>query len=302
MGFLGVYGHVNVDYILLLKALPGPETTLPVERTLVRLGGTGGNVARAATALGVPTSLAACVGDDFPPEYRRSLEAAGIDTTDLRHVPGTTSKVWILSVPNGPQSAVIDQGVMNDGVERPRLDYCWLNSTWVHFTTGNPPEWLAAAREAKRAGKHVAFDPAQELSYRYTSRTFEDLLNQSDLFLCNEHELPRALELLGYAAPEQLFDHTPRVLVTRGDRGTLLLTPTGRLEVPACPVRSAAGVEATGAGDAFRGGLYAALHRAQDWEKALRTAAAAAALFLEAGGERFPTWPHVEARLREWSQ
>lgn len=299
MRFLAVYGHVNVDYILQLKNLPGPETTLPVERTLVRLGGTGGNIARAATALGVPTSIAACVGDDFPPAYRTTLEASGLDLSDLRHVPGSTPKVWILSVPGGPQSTVIDQGVMGDGQTRPPLDLAWLSAEWVHLTTGDPQEWRRVAAEAKKAKKHIAFDPAQELSYRYAGRMFEQLLNDSDVFFCNEHELGRGLDHLGYGDAHQLFDHTKRLVITRGSQGTRLMTPKETLEVPACPLRGGP-PESTGAGDAFRGGLYAALHRRQEWPEAVRVASVAASLFLEANGDRFATWDEVVRRLDEW--
>src|SRR5688572_26595889 len=101
MTFLGVYGHVNVDYILQAPHLPRPEQTLPVQREMIRLGGTGGNIARAAASLGVPTALAACIGDDFPAHYRSQLEESGLELVDLRHVSGPTPKVWVLSDPAG---------------------------------------------------------------------------------------------------------------------------------------------------------------------------------------------------------
>lgn len=301
MGFLGVYGHVNIDYLLRLKELPAAERTVPITESQVRLGGTGGNIARAAAALGVPTSLAACVGDDFPVAYRELLESAHIDLTDLRHVPGSTPKVWVLTVPDGPQSCVIDQGVMNDGVARPALDYTWLNSSWVHFTTGDPTDWLRAAKEARRAGKQVAFDPGQELAYRYSSSQLEAFLNQSHLFVCNESEVKRVLHLLGYGDVRQLLDHTPRVLVTRGPQGVRLVSDAETLDVPACPLRGSVGVDPTGAGDVFRAGAYAALYRGGSWLEALRTGAVAASLFLEQRGNRFPSWSDVVARREEWA-
>jgi len=301
MAFLGVYGHVNVDHILLVPELPGPERTVSVKQSLIRLGGTGGNIARAAASLGVSTSLAACVGDDFPDEYRHLLESSGLDLTDLKHVPGPTPKIWIVSVPGGAQNAIIDQGVMGDSFERPKLDFAWLNSDWVHFTTGAPADWLEPAQAASQAGKRIAFDPAQELAYRYTSRVFETLLNDSDLFVCNEHELPRALDLLGYGDARQLFDHTDRILVTRGERGARLIQPKETLDVAACPVRGSKRVESTGAGDVFRAGLYAGLFRSEPWPEALRAASVAASLFLENEGNRFPSWSDVVERREEWT-
>lgn len=299
MAFLGVYGHVNLDHILLLDALPKPETTVPVRRTLVRLGGTGGNIARAAAALGVPTALAACVGDDFLAEHRRQLESGGIDLADLRHVPGSTPKVWLLSVPGGQQSAIIDQGVMADGVPRPKLDLAWLQSDWVHLTTGAPDDWLEVARQASEAGKSIAADPAQEIHYRWTGRNFERLLEHSDLFFCNASELEKALSLFSYGAPEQFLDHTERIIVTRGKSGVDLYERSGHTHIPACPLRGPVR-DTTGAGDAFRAGVYAGLHQGRDWVQAIRTGCATATLFLESGGERFPSGDDVQARLVEW--
>lgn len=296
MAFLAVYGHVNVDHILLVDRLPVAETTVPVERSFVRLGGTGGNIARAAAALGVPTSLAAYVGDDFPAGFRATLEASGIDLTDLRRVQGSTPRVWILTGKDEHQSAIIDQGVMGDGVEAPALDYAWMSSEWVHFTTGDPAKWLAAAQEASRAGKKIVFDPAQELSYRYEARIFERFLNLCDAFVCNETELERALAVMGYADVHLLFDHTDRIVVTRGARGVRLLERKSTYEVPAFPLRDVDRVNVVGAGDAFRGGLYAGLRRAESWPEAIRTGCAAAALYLEHGGDRFPSWDAVAVR------
>jgi sugar/nucleoside kinase (ribokinase family) len=300
VAFLGVYGHVNVDHLLHVPALPASETTVPVNRSMVRLGGTAGNIASGATAMGVPTALASVVGSDFPPEFRRQLSAEGLDVTDVHTLDGPTPRVWVLAAPGGAHAAIIDQGVMGDAHQRPSLDYAWLSSTWVHFTTGNPEEWLTLARQADEAGKRVTVDPAQELGYRYSARTFERLLEAADLFVCNEHELPRALRLLNYGDPVQLLDHVPRILETRGVRGLRFLTQDLRLEIPACPLRGAPPTDATGAGDVLRSGLYAALHRGEEWSEALRAGATAAALFLEAGGERFPSWDDVRARRDAW--
>jgi sugar/nucleoside kinase (ribokinase family) len=300
MSFLGVYGHVNVDYILEVETLPGEDQTVPVQRELMRLGGTGGNIARAAQSLGVPTALAAYVGDDFPPQFRQSLAESGIELVDLRHVPGPTPKIWILTTKSGKQSGVIEQGVMGDGLERPRLDYTMLGAQWVHFTTGPPDLHYVVARDASKAGKKVSFDPAQETHYRWSDRTFERFLDESDVFFCNEAELARALEKLNYGDPRQLLDHTDAVVVTRGAQGVELLRDKKPVKVPACPLRSAAPADTVGAGDVFRAGTYAGLHAGQALESALRWGAAAAALYLESGSSAFPRRDALSRRLAEW--
>lgn len=300
MAFLGVYGHVNVDVILKVRELPGPEQTVPVEKELRRLGGTAGNLARAAASLGVPAALASCVGTDFPEEFMELLTSAGIELVDLRKIDGPTPKIWILSSAAGKQAGVIDQGVMGDGVARPHLDYTMLNSTWVHFMTGPPEDHYRVAREAHRAGKRVAFDPAQELSFRYSDRAFERFLAESDLLFLNQAELQRALEKLGYGEPRQLLDHTKAVVETRGPQGVVLYTQKETLRVPACPVREASASETIGAGEAFRGGFYAALHQQRPLAQALRWGSVSASLYLETGASRFADLNQLRARLEEW--
>lgn len=300
MPFLGVYGHVNVDYILQVKELPRPEQTVPVTRELVRLGGTAGNIARGAAFLGVPTGIASCVGEDFPPRFRDELAAAGIDLVDFRQLPGPTPKIWILSSAQGEQSAVIDQGVMGDNHQRPRLDYTMLGSDWIHFTTGPAKDHYEIAKEASRLGKKVVFDPGQELSYRYPARDFEKFLDLADVFICNKKELGLALEMLGYGDPKQLLDHADAVIGTRGSDGSVLYTAREQISVQACPVRTKDPVDTVAAGDLYRAGLYAALREKKSLSEAMRWAAVAASVFLESHGTRWPSVDDVRRRRDEW--
>jgi ribokinase len=303
VAFLGVYGHVNIDTILLLESLPTPGHTVPALDEFDRLGGTGGNVARAAATLGVPTALASFVGNDFPPQYRSLLEETGIDTTDVRVLEGRTPHVWVMTVPGKESVAVIDQGVQGGPLDKefPLLDYTMLNSDWLHVTTGAVPMHLAVVREAKRVGKRVVFDPAQELHYRYDDRTFERFLDASAYFICNDVELGHALGKLEYGDPVQLLDHVDGLIVTRGADGVDLYTTEGTVRLPACPVRAEHPPEATGAGDVFRGGVYAALHDGRDMQEALRWGSVASSLFLEADGAAFPRREALEVRLQEWT-
>ncbi|HEX9817267.1 MAG TPA: PfkB family carbohydrate kinase [Candidatus Thermoplasmatota archaeon] len=300
MPFLGVYGHVNVDYILQVKELPRAEQTVPVIRELVRLGGTAGNIARGAAFLSVPTAIASCVGEDFPPRFREELTAAGIDLVDFRQIPGPTPKIWIISSAKGEQSAVIDQGVMGDNHSRPRLDYTMLGSDWIHFTTGPAKDHFDIAKEASRIGKKVVFDPGQELSYRYPERDFERFLDLADVFICNKQELGIAQEKLGYGDPKQLLDHVDAIIGTRGSEGSVLYTERETININACPVRTQEAVDTVAAGDLYRAGLYAALREKRPLPEAMRWAAVAASVFLESHGTRWPSLDDVRRRRDEW--
>src|SRR2546426_10535502 len=116
--FLGVFGHVILDYIANLKSLPEPNTSVQLIDRERFFGGTGGNIARIAARLGGPPALASFVGEGFPPGYRGALAADGGDLTDLCGVPGTsTPTAWIFTGRPGKQVAIVGPGPMESRAE-----------------------------------------------------------------------------------------------------------------------------------------------------------------------------------------
>ena len=51
--FLGVYGHTVLDHIITVPRLPPPNTSIETVDRQVFFGGTGANIARIASTLGV---------------------------------------------------------------------------------------------------------------------------------------------------------------------------------------------------------------------------------------------------------
>src|SRR3989442_4965580 len=104
-----------MDYIVSLRRLPSPNTSIEILDRQRYFGGTAGNLARAAARLGVKVSLASFVGADFPPDYRQALAKEGVDTNDLRTIPrANTPTAWVFSDPKGNQMAGVDQEAMTD--------------------------------------------------------------------------------------------------------------------------------------------------------------------------------------------
>src|SRR5438876_10566022 len=89
--FNGAFGHVARDYIVTLRRLPTPNTSIEILDRERYIGGTAGNLVRAAARLGVKVSLASFVGTDFPDDYREALERDCVDPTDLRNVRKTNA-------------------------------------------------------------------------------------------------------------------------------------------------------------------------------------------------------------------
>jgi len=298
--FVGVFGHVVMDYIVTLRRLPKPNTSIEILDRQRYFGGTGGNLARAAARLGVKASLASFVGDDFPDDYRTALHKDGVDTADLRAVRGAnTPTAWVFSDSRGNQMAVIDQGPMKEAVRFPVLRHSVHDVELVHLATGRPEYYVRVAELAESLGRTIAFDPSQEIHYVYTPRLFRALLSRSKYFFGNETEIVRAKRLARVTSTEGLLRITTVVVATLGSRGSAVYTREGRIRIPRVPPRRVADV--TGAGDAYRAGFYAGLARGFDLRRCGILGSAVASFVVEKKGTQsnLPTWSQVLRRARQ---
>ena len=298
--FLGVYGHVNLDYIIDVSRLPRPNTSIQIEKETVYFGGTGANVARLAAAMGVDTALASFVGEDFPDSYATALRDSGVDISDLMRVENyATPRVWIFSDPRGNQMAVVDQGPMRDAEKLPLMTETALMADWVHFCTGRPEYYAKVAREASKAGRSISLDPAQEIHYVYTAETLRSMIRHADLFFGNEKEVAKAAKMLRVAGARGLLRHVEAVLETKGGKGSLVHERDGITAIPA--IRPKRLVDYTGAGDAFRSGFYAGLSRGHDMVVCAILGSSASSFALEAKGTQsvLPTYQQVLERAKK---
>lgn len=301
--FLGVYGHVVLDYIFRVPKLPEPNTTVPVRERRRYFGGTAGNIARAAGRLGVRVAIASFVGQDFPKDYLEALQKDGVDTTDLLRLSGwQTPTAWIFSDPEGNQVAIIDQGPMQDPTGLEILSHAVENSQWVHIGTGRPQYYERVVRLAKERGKRVAFDPSQEIHYVYDSDSFLAILQAADLFFGNVFEFRRALGFLELGAPEDLLRYVEVAILTRGRDGSEIYTSEGTWQIPC--VAPGKEVDVTGAGDAYRAGFYAGLSRGLDLPWCGLLGAATASFCIEGQGpqDRLPTWEEAFSRAKGYEK
>jgi sugar/nucleoside kinase (ribokinase family) len=293
--FLGVFGHVAVDTICTVESFPEINTCEAVIDKRIEFGGTAGNLAFYAAKMGVPTALASFVGSDFPESYRRHLESAGIDLTDLVTVEGKrTASIIIVSDKAHRQIGFVDQGVML-GQNRMKLPKHSIEDVEiVHVGTGRPGFALRVCKRAKSLGKLVAFDPGQELSYVYSSKEFSSIIRLADIFFCNKTELGIALRYLRKERASDLLSYVDTLIVTMGKRGSRIMTRSGEtIAVP--PVRPRKVVDTTGAGDAYRAGFYAGLYRRYGLKECGMVASAAASFAVESFGGQTnpPSWEDV---------
>ena len=297
--FVGAFGHVVLDNIITVPRLPRPDTSIGILDRRRYFGGTAGNLARATARLGTKASVASFVGADFPEDYRAALTHEGVDLRDLRQVPGyATPAAWVFSDPKGQQMTIIDQGPWNLASRLPVLRHSVRDVELVHIGTGRPEYYAKVARAAEEAERPIAFDPAQELSYLYDRRQFRALFRKARYFFGNEAEVAQAMRFLGATSVVELLRTAEAVVVTRGARGSAVITREGKFRVPA--VRPRRIVDVTGAGDAYRAGFYAGLSRGYDLRRCGILGSAVASYVLEEKGTQtnLPTWTQAVARAR----
>jgi sugar/nucleoside kinase (ribokinase family) len=297
MNFLGVFGHVVLDYIFGVPKLPEPNTTIQVTERRRYFGGTAGNISRTAARLGVRTALAAFVGEDFPEDYLEALQREGIDLQDLRPLPGyNTPTAWIFSDPEGNQLAIIDQGPMKEAEGFEVLEHTVESSRLVHIGTGRPEYYRKVIRLARDLDREVAFDPSQEIHYVYRADTFLELVKEADFFFGNRHEFEKALMYAGHREPQDMLRLVRVAVLTLGKDGSIVYSREGSWRIPCIPAERE--VDVTGAGDAYRAGFYAGLSRGLELPLCGLLGASAASFCVEGHGPqtRLPTWKETWER------
>ena len=288
-----VVGGINMDLVVQVPHIPRPGETVHGGAVARFPGGKGANQAVAASRIGASVALVGQVGADaFGAELLDTLAAAGVETSDVRRVPGTATGVALISVASDGQNAIVVAPGANmvweeaavAGVERAVAGCCLLV-----LNLEVPPAVIArAVRAAKRAKAQVILNPAPHRGGDEACFDDVDLLvpNQVEAALFAGVE-PDAVTDWG-AVGRRLRQLGPRtVIITLGDEGSAIVGAEGVTRVPGFSVPV---VDTTAAGDAFVGGLAAALLRDLPLHEAVRFANACGAMAVTRAGAQ-PSLP-----------
>ena len=301
-----VCGNLNIDHILSVLYLPGEGESAPVSGRRVEHGGCGGNIAYSASLLSVPVSLSCAIGEDFDIDYMGRLRELPIDLSGVHVIEGELSPLCtIFTDPEGRQCYAFMMGAMDRQNELPvpeTHEYC-------HIATSDPRFSIKVAGKQGGEGANVALDPGQEIFFRWEREDLTEALGYSSRFFGNLGEWIKLSELMGWSGivesmgrgdvptyPEA-FDLIDEAVITDGERGAYLITSGGIFRSPACDVDV---VDPTGAGDAFRGGFYAALHHGRSSRDALAFGNRVASLSVATQGAQnhLMDWDGLENMVR----
>ncbi len=297
-----VTGSIAYDYLM---SFPGrfTEHILPehIEKVSLsflvdsmdkRRGGCAPNIAYTLALLGERPLLMATAGEDFA-EYRRWLEAAGIDTSLVREVPGKFTASFFCSTDlENNQIASFYTGAMGNAAE---LSFRTAGACDLAIVSPNDPEaMLHYADECRALDIPFIFDPGQQCA-RLSGDELLHGLRGARILISNdyEHELIRDKTGLN---ERELLDAVDAIIITRGEKGATIVARERRADVPAVPADREA--DPTGVGDAYRGGLMKGLALGLDLLTCAQIGSVAATYALEhVGGQSHSyTLPEFIAR------
>jgi ribokinase len=297
-----VVGSINMDLVLETSRIPKPGESLLGERFSKHPGGKGANQAVAAARAGGRVWFYGKTGRDREGEFLvQALRDEGIETVTLgidENAP--TGMAVILLEPDGENRILVYPGA-NLELSAGGLETVFkagdddFDAVLLSFEI--PVEVIEGViAEAKSAAVPVYIDagPARPVA--------RDVLKGVTLISPNETEMEaltgRACvtdEEVEAAAGDLFRELSPQyLLVKRGGRGALLVTPEGAKQYPAFPVEAR---DTTAAGDAFTATAAVRLLSGRPADEAVRYASAAGALAASRLGAQssLPTLEEIEA-------
>ncbi len=298
-----VFGSANMDLVAFCPHLPAPGETVLGTGFQMANGGKGANQAVGCVRLGAETWFVARLGQDsFGHQLYESFKREGIVTDLVLRDPDFPSGVALIFVDSKGQNQIVVAPGANgrlsphDWQDR---DDLWDAAKVLLIQLEIPIETVVAALTAgSEAGLVTILNPAPARPLP------EDVWNRVAVCVPNEREA-EAFSGVTVTDPETaatagrwfLEKGVGSVVVTMGEKGSVLVTPTGWVAFPAFPVSA---VDATAAGDAFCAGLAVRLAEGAPISDATRFANAAGALSCIRTGAQpsLPRRNEVEAFLQ----
>jgi adenosine kinase len=243
-------------------------------------GGVAANIAYTMKLLGGDPLILATVGNDFG-DYRRWLEAQGLRTDQIIEVENELTATFFVSTDlDQNQIANFYAGAMNHARQFTLESRCLTDSELVIISPNDPVAMLNYAQECKRIGIPYAYDPSQQLA-RLNAEDLEQSVPGAAYLLCNEYELAMIQNKTGWSR-EQIVQCVDTLVLTLGKKGSLIFTEGDVIEVPAASLSRID--DPTGAGDAYRGGFFAARMAGLSPEVCGRVGSLCSAYVLESPG------------------
>jgi adenosine kinase len=258
-------------------------------------GGSAANTIVGVASFGARAAFVGKVKDDaLGKAFGHDIRAANVafDTEPAKDGP-STARCYIMVTPDGERTMNTYLGAaQNLGPED--LDEAAIAASEVVYLEGylwDPPQakaaFVKASEIAHKARRKVALTLSDAFCVdRYRSE-FLDLIGKGtvDLVFANERELQSLFETADFDTAVAAMRETAKLaVVTRSEKGCMVIASEGTTAVSAAPVDRVADV--TGAGDLFAAGFLVGLAHGKDHRTAAQLGALAAAEVIQHIGAR----------------
>jgi sugar/nucleoside kinase (ribokinase family) len=258
-------------------------------------GGSAANTVVGVASLGARAGFIGKVKNDgLGRVFAHDIRAAGVSfATPPASAGPSTARCYVLVTPDGERTMNTYLGAAQD-LHPNDIDADAVAAAQIIYLEGylwDPPRakeaFLKAAKIAHAAERDVALTLSDAFCVDRYRAEFLDLIRSRtvDLVFANERELRSLYETADFdSALDGLRNDARLAVVTRSEKGCLIVTREQTEAVPASPVERV--VDATGAGDLFAAGFLAGLSRGSDYRTAGRLGALVAAEVIQHLGAR----------------
>jgi len=258
-------------------------------------GGSAANTIAGVASFGARAAFVGKVKDDelgkaFAHDIR-SIKVA-FDTKPATSGP-STARCYIMVTPDGERTMNTYLGAAQD-LRPSDIDEAQVAAAEVVYLEGylwDPPQakeaFVKAAGIAHKNGRRVALTLSDSFCVDRYRGEFLDLIRKGtvDIVFANEHELRSLYETGDFDTGAKALQKDARLaVVTRSEKGCVVIGKDGMTAVPAAPIEQVADV--TGAGDLFAAGFLVGLARGKDHKTAARLGGLAAAEVIQHIGAR----------------
>ncbi|MCA6118193.1 adenosine kinase [Bradyrhizobium sp. WSM 1738] len=258
-------------------------------------GGSGANTIVGVAGFGARTAFIGKVkNDQIGGLYTHDIRAAGVayETKAAEGGPATGCS-YILVTPDGERTMNTYLGAAQD-LSPADIDEAQIAASRIVYLEGylwdpkNAKEaFVKAASIAHQAGRQVALTLSDSFCVDRYRDEFLDLMRKRtvDLVFANEAELHSLYQTSDFdGALKQLRADSKLAVVTRSEKGCVVISQDGITSAPAFPIEKL--VDTTGAGDLFAAGFLFGLVRDASYEMCGRLGALAAAEVIQHIGAR----------------
>lgn len=284
-----VVGSSNIDLVTYAPRLPKLGETVTGTSFQTGFGGKGANQAVMAAKLGADVTMITKLGNDsFGRDTLENYQSLDFDISQVlftNEAATGVAPIWVeegsghnaIIVAAGANDLLSPQDIVNarDAIAAAQILIC----QWEV-----PLETTIAALEIARAsGVTTIFNPAPARGVLP-----QEAYALSDIFSPNESETEtltglsvQSLDEAEIAGKKLLARGVGQVILTLGERGSMLVEPSGATHVPTTAIKA---IDTTGAGDAFIGSLGYFLGAGASIQTAIARANQIASISVQANG------------------